>query len=383
LIRWQDGVSNLKGEAKAQALIEQFGASDFAYAGNDRADVAVWRVARQAVVVNAKRRVRSMLRRLADTPVEAEFYDQPSMATSMLHAMRPHQWIKNILVFVPMIMAHAVRDVHAWTNAFGMFLAFCATASSIYIMNDLADLADLTADRLRPRKRYRAIASGAVTVPVALIAAGVLLGLGLSLSAMIGMVSVVVLYAACSISYSIGLKEYPIVDVCLLAGLYTIRILGGGAATGHPISLWLEAFSGFLFLSLALVKRTGEMSAVLRSGGARVAARRGYVTEDVPLLQTFGCASTFASAVVLALFIGSDAAMSQYATPQLLWGSVPLVLFWQCRLWLSTARGQMHDDPIVYASRDWVSWLVAAVVLGLVAPATLQPLPVLSDFVKP
>ena len=158
-------------------------------------------------------------------------------------------------------------------------------------------------------------------------------------------------------------------DVFLLAGLYTIRVLGGGIATEHPASVWLLAFSGFLFLSLALVKRTEEMLAVARSDGERSASRRGYMVEDVPILQMFGCSSAFASSVVLALFVGSTAASQNYRSPEMLWIIVPLILFWQCRLWLSTARGWMHDDPIVFAMRDWVSWLVVISVLAVVAAA--------------
>jgi 4-hydroxybenzoate polyprenyltransferase len=180
---------------------------------------------------------------------------------------------------------------------------------------------------------------------------------------------IIAIYTALSVSYSLAFKEFPLVDVFMLAALYTIRVMGGGVATGHHASLWLLAFSGFLFLSLALIKRTEEMSAVARSSGDRVAARRGYQASDVPILQTFGCASTFASSVVLALFVGSTSASVQYNSPELLWGIVPLILFWQCRLWLSTARGWMHDDPIVFAATDWVSWIVAGGVLVLLAAA--------------
>jgi 4-hydroxybenzoate polyprenyltransferase len=182
---------------------------------------------------------------------------------------------------------------------------------------------------------------------------------------------IIFVYAAISIAYSLGLKEFPILDVFLLATLYTIRMLGGGVATGYDVSLWLLAFSGFLFLSLALVKRAGEMEGVVRSGGAGKAARRGYLSTDLHMLTNFGCASSFASSIVLALFVRSDDAMLHYGTPQLLWFVIPLTLFWQCRIWLSTTRGHMHDDPIVYAARDWVSWIVIGLVLLVVTGAAL------------
>jgi 4-hydroxybenzoate polyprenyltransferase len=165
-----------------------------------------------------------------------------------------------------------------------------------------------------------------------------------------------------STAYSLSLKEQPLVDVFMLGALYTIRLFGGGVATGHALSLWLLAFSGFLFLGLALLKRVAELSSTRGSHGQLV-ARRGYASCDMPILQTFGCCASFASSLVLALFVQREATAAQYASPGLLWGIVPLMLFWQCRLWLSTTRGYMHDDPIVYSARDWVSWTVGASVM--------------------
>lgn len=366
-----DGEHNLKGKAKAQALVERFGLHGFSYVGNESSDMAVWRAAHSAVVVNASRAVVESARRTVT--VEAHFDGRSSLFRAALTAMRPHQWAKNVLVFVPLIMAHAVTDISAWRDALGIFVAFCATASGIYLLNDLADL---TADRQHPRKRRRPFASGALPLMPGAVLACVLLVVGFGFSTLVGASVVVGIYAIASISYSLALKEFPLVDVFMLAGLYTIRVFGGGVATGHWASLWLLAFCGFLFLGLALIKRTEEMAAVARSGGERVAGRRGYFPGDVPILQSFGCASTFASGVVLALFVGSDAASAQYATPGLLWGIVPLILFWECRLWLSTARGHMHDDPIVYATRDWVSWIVAVCIFAVVTAASIGvPLP--------
>lgn len=360
------GEHNLKGEAKARALVARFGEQGFSYVGNDAADLPVWRVARSAVVVNAPPAVRAQVD--GDMTVDAHFDSRPPLWRAAFRAMRPHQWAKNVLVFVPLIMAHAVTEAAVWAAALAMFLAFCATASGIYLVNDLSDLA---ADRQHPRKRNRPLASGALPLASGAVLACMLLVVGLGLSAMIGASMIIVLYAVASISYSLVLKEMPLVDVFMLAGLYTIRVLGGGLATGHKASLWLVAFSGFLFLGLALIKRTEELAAVARSSGSRSAARRGYFPDDIGILQTLGCAATFASGVVLALFVGSDAASSNYVSPELLWGIVPLIVFWQCRLWLSTSRGHMHDDPIVYATRDWVSWIVAGSILALVAAATI------------
>ena len=260
-----------------------------------------------------------------------------------------------------MLTALDVNNAATWLAAFFMLFSFCATASSIYIVNDLLDL---PSDRRHPRKSKRPIPSGQLPIVPAVALAGVLATVGLALSSYVGALYLVLIYAAISVSYSLALKTFPLVDIFILAALYTIRLIGGGIATEHPVSLWLFGFSGFIFLSLALVKRTGELKATAPTIGNQLVSRRGYYTEDLPILQMFGCAAAFSSSVVLALFVGSSRAFEQYQTPEALWLIVPMVLFWQCRLWLATSRGYMHDDPIVYASKDWVSWFVAAGVLA-------------------
>lgn len=358
-----DGTRNLKGEAKARALVDRFGAKGFTYAGNSRADLPVWRAAQAAIIVNAPSGVADAARAIG--PVEAEFDERELRLLGLLRAMRPHQWVKNFLVLVPIFTAQAYGEVASWINASLIFAAFCATASGIYIVNDLTDLA---ADRSHPRKRLRAFASGAVPPGLGLAWAVALIGIGAALAYSVHSLAVIAIYAAASLLYSAKLKEQPLVDVFCLAGFYTIRLFGGGAATGHSLSLWLFGFSSFLFLSLALVKRVEELSSIARSNG-RNTVRRGYLASDAAILQIFGCAAAFASSVVLALFVQSEATAQQYQSPGLLWGIVPLMLFWQCRLWLSTARGYMHEDPIVYAAHDWVSWAVGAMLVLLLAVA--------------
>jgi 4-hydroxybenzoate polyprenyltransferase/phosphoserine phosphatase len=359
-----DDMRNLVGKTKADALVERFGLKGFAYAGNHRRDLPVWRAARSSILVNASSAIRATAEKVA--PVEAEFSDRASLLRAAVRAIRPHQWVKNLLLFIPIVTAHAIGDVSAWMSGIGLFVVFCATASAIYLVNDLVDL---SADRQHPRKRDRPLASGKLPLMLGVALALALFAVGFGLSAVWGTLPIVVVYATLSICYSLLFKEFPLVDVFLLAALYTIRVIGGGVATGYAVTLWLLAFSGFLFLSLALVKRVQELMMVARVSGDRAAARRGYHPADVTILQTFGCASAFASSVVLALFVASAAASSQYSSPELLWGTVPLILFWQCRLWLATARGYMHDDPIVYAIRDWVSWITAACVLALLLAA--------------
>jgi 4-hydroxybenzoate polyprenyltransferase len=235
-------------------------------------------------------------------------------------------------------------------------LAFCATASAIYVINDISDLA---ADRVHPRKSKRPFASGALPLSWGIGLSGGLLALGLALALASGVLLMLLAYAVLSMAYTLRLKELPLVDVFLLAALYTLRLLTGGIASGHAVSLWLLGFSGFLFLSLALIKRVSEMQR-LRTSERKRAQRRGYTVQDLEFLQQMGCASSFTSVVVLALYVQSDVASRTYAFPEALWAAVPLMLFWQCRLWLATSRGYMHDDPIVYAARDPVSWLTFA-----------------------
>ena len=355
-----DGIRNLKGQAKADELVERFGTRGFDYVGNEWADLAVWRQANRIVIVNASRAVTREARKIGS--VAAEISNRPPVLWAALRAMRPHQWVKNLLVFVPLISSRALHDVSGLIGAFCVLLSFCATASGIYPLNDLVDL---SADRRHARKRVRPFASGALSPSFGLMLACVLIATGLGLAFSVGTMVLLLVYAFASLAYSFGLKHYPLVDVFILAGLYTLRVVAGGVATKHPASLWLLGFSGFTFLSLALVKRSAELIDLARSGENGKVMRRGYFPEDRAILQTFGCASAFASSVVLALFVGSPAAIQQYSAPEVLWGLVPLVLFWECRLWLATARGHMRDDPIVYAAHDWVTWVVIGGMLAV------------------
>lgn len=359
-----DGENNLKGEKKARELVRRFGPKGFDYAGNDRADFAVWREADGIIVVNASRAVTRGASTLGN--VIREFPRQSPLLAAALRAMRPHQWVKNLLLFVPLLTSRAFTDWPGLFSTLLAFVAFCLAASSVYLVNDLLDL---NADRAHPRKRERPLARGDLPLQFAAGLSGLLLASGFALAMLAGIAHLVLLYVAASLSYSLWFKQYPLLDVFVLASLYTLRIVAGGVASHHPVTLWLMAFSGFTFLSLALVKRCGE----LRGFDEYRVVRRGYYPGDRPVLVMFGVGSVFASSVVLALFIGSAAAVQPYKSPEMLWGLVPLCLFWQCRLWLSTERGHMHDDPIVYAFRDRVSWMVAAAAVAIVVLATWFP----------
>ena len=360
-----DGIRNLKGEAKAAALTERFGRGGYCYAGNDTSDVAIWRQAGAAVLVDVPGSLALQVGRIV--PIEAAFDREQSRFAALLDAMRPHQWVKNLLVFVPIFTAHALNDRTGLLGAALMFLGFCAVASAIYLINDATDL---VADRRHERKRRRPFASGRLPLTFGLVSAGLLLLLGLTLGLFAGGLVFLAGYAVMSVGYSVKLKTQPLVDVFILAALYLIRVLAGGVAAGHLVSLWLLGFSSFLFLGLGFLKRVGELAAATQPANDML-PRRGYMPADAAILQMFGCASAFASIIMLSLFVQREATAEVYASPVVLWLIVPLLLFWQCRLWLSTSRGYMHDDPIVYAARDWVSWLIGLAAAGTVIVAHL------------
>ncbi len=295
------------------------------------------------------------------TVTERSFAAEAAWPAALLRAIRPHQWAKNLLVFVPLVSARAIGDLGGWVDAMTVFVAFCCTASGLYLVNDLTDLA---ADRQHPNKCRRPFASGALPLQFGLVAAPLLLLTGFGLSFAVGALPVLLCYAAGSCAYSLWLKSHPLVDVFMLAALYGLRLLAGGVATGYHVSLWLLAFSSFLFLGLAMVKRVAELM-TLPAGEKRRAAGRGYRAEDRQIIELMGVAASFVASLVLALYVQSELASAIDRRPTLSWIIVPLVLFWQCRIWLATSRGRMNDDSIVFAVRDCVSWLVAIGCFGV------------------
>lgn len=362
-----DETTNLRGKRKLEAIIAHGNGGAFAYAGNDHTDLPIWAAAQQAIVVNAPRRVAAAVSR--GPKIELVIQDRPPVLRNLLKGLRPHQWLKNFLVFLPILASGAFYDANGWRMALLAFVAFSSVASAIYVFNDLSDL---TADRQHPRKRRRPFASGAVPATTGLATGVALIVLGLSLAAFAGgfVVGLLIVYAATSLAYSLYLKEQPLVDVFTLSFLYNIRIVVGGEASGHHVSQWLLGFAFFLFLGLAFIKRVAELRARENPEGKLADTKqlpgRGYFPSDTSMLGLMGVAATFTSSMVFALYLQNVVAQEVYANPSLLWPIVPLLLFWQCRLWLSTQRGYMLDDPIVYSARDWVSWLVGGLMMILI-----------------
>lgn len=361
-----DGQTNLKSANKARRLAEAF-PGGFVYAGNETADLEVWRAARRAVVVNASADLGA--RAEQDFDIEQRFERQGSVLNALIEAARPQQWSKNLLVFLPMLVGQGWMLPGAWLSAAVTFWALCFTASAIYLINDASDI---EADRNHPRKHARPFASGTLPLHIGLGSSAALLALGLSLAVAADVLILMLIYVALTSLYSFWVKRLVLLDVFLLASLYTIRIVLGGAATGFIASGWLLAFSCFFFFSLALVKRVAETRDLTKRGGGEVGGR-GYKSSDTDILTTMGVSAGFIASLVLALYLQDDSNASHYREPFLLWGLPAIAIIWICRIWLMVARDEMHDDPIVFAARDTYSWMLAAsAMLCFVAAATLD-----------
>ncbi|MGC4062595.1 MAG: UbiA family prenyltransferase [Aquabacterium sp.] len=359
-----NGQLNLAGGNKARALVAKFGEKGFDYCGNHRVDLAVWRHARAAVVVNGGPALVSAAR--AVTTVDATFAPMRGGIKVVLKALRVHQWAKNALIFVPVAAAHKLGNGAVLVDSLLAFVAFSLCASSVYLLNDMLDLA---ADRQHHSKCNRPFASGQLSLLFGLFTAPVLLLVALAIALILPLkfLAVLAAYYVATLAYSFGLKRLVMIDVLALAGLYTVRIVAGAAATGIELSFWLLMFSIFIFLSLAIVKRYAELHA-MRQQGKLKAKGRGYQVEDLHMLQSLGASSGYLSILVLALYLNSPDIIKMYSHPKMVWGLVPIMLYWISRIWMQTYRGHMHDDPLVYALKDRISLLTgvsAAVMLWL------------------
>jgi 4-hydroxybenzoate polyprenyltransferase len=362
-----DGSTNLAGHDKAEALARRYGHGGFDYAGNSTADLKVWRRARKAIVVNGAPGLAGKAAALCG--VEREFPAPPSGARAWRRVLRVHQWLKNLLLFVPFVAAHLVGHPALWLTLALAFVAFSLCASAVYVANDLLDL---ESDRAHPRKRMRPFASGTVPVWQGVLAAPLLLGAGLALGTLAGrgFLAWLLVYFVLTCAYSLGLKRIILLDCIALAILYTLRITAGAAALSIPLSFWLLAFSVFLFLSLAFVKRYAELQVQAKAGRHKVHGR-GYYTSDEALVLNLGVTAGYAAAVVLAVYLNSDKVLMLYTWPEAVWGAVPVLLFWISWIWMQAHRGHMHDDPLVFAVKDRASQLSGLAFAAVLALGTL------------
>jgi 4-hydroxybenzoate polyprenyltransferase len=357
-----DAATNLKGERKAAFLREKFGSRGFQYYGNEAADLDVWKEAAKAFVVSDDaalvERARGVCPEVEQIPLKRR-----SRFSSTLRAARPHQWTKNLLLFVPLLTSHRFTEHALLLRSLAAFAAFCLLSSAVYVLNDLIDL---QADRRHPSKSRRPFAAGDLSA-----LAGLPLSLGLTAAALASAVllgmpffGVCCAYLGVTLLYSAIIKKIAVFDVYTLAGLYTLRLVAGGAVTGIVISVWLAAFSIFIFLSLALCKRYTELAEFQGDAGVKL-NRRGYTAGDLGFVFTQGLIFMGCATLVLAVYLSSNAVTLLYKTPALLWLAVLVVSFWGGRLWLLAARREMHEDPVFFALKDRVSWCCLLVLFGV------------------
>lgn len=350
---------NLIGAAKARALVGKFGVKGFDYIGDSFPDLHVFAVARKGLVANPSLRFQhTVAKRVA---VDRVFDVPRGGLRSVVKQMRLYQWVKNALVLAPLLLAHRFDDMLAWRHAFVAFFAFSFCASAVYICNDLLDIPN---DRCHPDKKQRPLAAGAMSVPRAIALAGLLfltaglLAQGLSY-AFVGVLSV---YFVVTSLYSFFLKKMLLVDVFVLAALYTTRLVAGSIAVDVPISPWLQAFSLFFFLSLAFLKRYAELLPMKMNGDNTVVRGRGYIASDLPHIFSLGATSGFLSILVFALYIQQPETRQLYGKTSALWAAGLILLYWIAHMWMKAARGGMHSDPIVFAIRNRESIIVLLLV---------------------
>ena len=357
-----DGATNLTGERKLDQLRSRLGSALFDYIGNDSPDLPLLAHATEAMVANPSYRLRMGLKARGIRPTRV-FLERNRPLNSFFKAVRVHQWAKNLLIFLPLLLSHALT-AGRMLAALLAFFCFSLAASAAYIVNDLLDL---EADRSHPRKRARPFASGDLSAFNGLCIVAVFLLLSLSGARLlpVAFYGWLLFYLVGTLAYSILLKRIALLDVLVLSGLYTLRLLAGSAATHSHISHWLAGFSVFLFFSLAIVKRIAELEN-LRTSESPPKYGRGYLVTDIDQLRSFGTASAFAAVVIFTIYIsGSDVAIL-YRKPQFLWLIMPMMLLWLCRIWLLAARGDMDEDPLVFALTDRMSLLIGAAVAAVV-----------------
>ena len=326
----------------------------------------MWECARRAVTVDASAPLRKAVEAISSDFRHLQT-EQRKWAT-YLKALRPHQWLKNTLVFLPAVAAQS-GSVEIWTNSVLAFIAFSLIASSVYILNDLADL---SADRAHPRKRNRPFASGAVPLSHGAVMSFGLWLAGILTALAIGRPEFLVLlfgYYALTVAYSFSLKRRLMIDIFLLASFYSLRVLAGGIASGLVLSEWLLAFSIFIFLSLAALKRQAELTDGVATGRAQ-ATGRAYHVDDLPIVTMMAIGSGYVSVLIMALYISTPMVQSHYNTPQALWGICLVLLYWVSHMVMTAHRGNMDDDPIVFAMRDLASQVCSLLIVGIVLTAS-------------
>ncbi|MFC6645894.1 UbiA family prenyltransferase [Granulicella cerasi] len=372
-----DGETNLAGGNKLAAFEQRFGKRGFCYIGNAKPDIKLLTACEAPMVANPHSSLTAGLKKAGFVPA-ATFEDRNSTLKSWLKAVRLHQWAKNVLIFVPLLLAHRV-DLATAAGATTAFFSFGLCASATYIINDLLDI---EADRRHPSKRRRPFAAGDLSMFAGFVSVGLLLALSVALAIALphivdatpgtytldrpyGFLLWLAVYTVTTLTYSFYLKKKLLLDVFVLSGLYTVRIIAGSKATGVPISPWLAGFSVFFFLSLAFVKRFSELEGLRERGGA-ITNGRGYFIADLEQLRSLGTGAAYASVVVMAMYVSNPETALLYRHLGRLWLVIPVLLLWLSQVWMLTSRGEMHDDPVVWACTDKRSLWIGALMLLVV-----------------
>ncbi len=362
---------NLSSTNKSQALIARYGLYGFEYVGNSKADIAVWQSAAVIHVANPESGVYAAAKKLSQGQrTFGEFFDdRSSYVKTISKALRLHQWAKNALIFVSLLASHRILEASLVEHGLIAFLCFGLCASSVYLLNDALDLED---DRLHASKCKRPLAAGTLPLLHAVVLIPTLLTLSFSLACWLlplKFCAYLLGYYILTLTYSFWLKRVVMIDVVCLAMLYSVRVVAGGAAMGLGTTFWILTFCLFIFLSLALVKRYTELFHARSNKVLEKTSGRGYYASDFEMLASLGSASGYLSVLVLALYINEPTTGLLYHSQKWLWAACPLLLFWISRVWLLAHRGQMNDDPIVFALRDNVSriMIIAFLIIFYVA----------------
>lgn len=353
---------NLASRNKANELVKRYGDAGFDYMGNSKADLSVWSKAQQSIVVNPDRGVLNKAYELDNVSLVIE--NRANFFKTLFKALRVHQWTKNVLIFVPLVAAHELTDYNKVSTVLIAFVMFSFCASSVYLLNDLLDLED---DRHHKTKRNRPFASGSLDVRLGLLLFPCMLLFVFLITLLVlpvEFLGVLIAYYALTLFYSFKLKRMVMVDVITLAMLYTVRIVAGGVVLNLELTFLLLAFSMFIFLSLAMVKRYAELYSA-REAGLQVTRGRGYHPSDFELISSLGSASGYLAVLVLSLYINESSTSAMYQHPTLIWFACPLLLYWISRTWMITHRGLMNDDPVVFAMKDRVSQIIGILFISI------------------
>lgn len=364
---------NLKGENKLAAMRNIIGMNQFDYIGDSRADVAIWREAHTAIISNGKHKLANLLNKDKDKIVIL-FGDRTSLFKKWIKALRLHQWSKNGLLFIALFMSHRIIELNLFKLEVIAFFSFSLSASAVYILNDLFDL---EADRKHPSKKNRPFASGDLPVISGIIAIpGLLIVSFLLATSLLPNIFpfVLIIYLITTTSYSLYFKEKLFLDVIILGTLYTLRVLAGGLAVGVEVSSWLLGFSWFFFLSLAFMKRYTDLL-LIKNNNQEELFGRGYSVIDLDIVQKLGISSGFISLLILALYINGDQVMVLYKQPEVIWLTIPILLYWLMRMWFVAHKGKMTDDPIAFALKDkssYITFFLITIILIVAANLNLS-----------